>query len=71
MLGFTPDLSALTAQTDNIEMVWHKYYPSLMTGSVDVDTILPKFNEELKLAGMNDVIQEVQKQLDAWRIGRK
>ena len=48
VLGFTPDLSKLTAQTDNIEMVWHKYYPSLMTGSVDVDTILPKFNAELK-----------------------
>ena len=67
VLGFTPDLSKLTAQTDNIEMVWHKYYPSLMTGSVDVDTILPKFNAELKQAGIDDVRQEVQKQLDAWR----
>ncbi|WP_258394722.1 ABC transporter substrate-binding protein [Paenibacillus sp. MDMC362] len=67
VLGFTPDLSQLTAQTDNIEMVWHKYYPSLMTGSVDVDTILPKFNAELKQAGIDDVRQEVQKQLDAWR----
>ncbi|MNO07261.1 hypothetical protein D3C81_2293850 [compost metagenome] len=52
-------------------MVWHKYYPSLMTGSVDVDAILPKFNEELKQAGMDDVIREVQTQLDAWRRGRK
>ncbi|MGV2643777.1 DUF3502 domain-containing protein, partial [Clostridium perfringens] len=49
------------------EMVWHKYYPSHMTGSVDVDTILHKFKEELKQAGIDDVRQEVQKQLDAWR----
>lgn len=71
VLGFTPDLSSLTAQTTNIEMVWQKYYPSLMTGSVDVDTILPKFNEELKQAGMDEVRQEVQKQLDAWRSQRE
>jgi len=64
VLGFTPDLSKLTAQTDNIEMIWKKYYPSLMTGTVDVDTILPKFNEELKLAGIEEVRKEIQKQLD-------
>ncbi|WP_152392775.1 ABC transporter substrate-binding protein [Paenibacillus guangzhouensis] len=67
VLGFTPDLSKLTAQTDNIETVWKKYYPSLMTGTVDVDSILPKFNEELKLAGIDEVREEIQKQLDAWR----
>jgi putative aldouronate transport system substrate-binding protein len=67
VLGFTPDLSKFTVQTDNFEMIWKKYYPSLMTGSVDVDTILPKFNEELKQAGIDEVLQEVQTQLDAWR----
>ncbi|NIK77870.1 ABC-type glycerol-3-phosphate transport system substrate-binding protein [Paenibacillus castaneae] len=67
VLGFTPDLSKLTTQTDNIEMIWKKYYPSLMTGTVDVDTILPRFNEELKQAGIEEVQKEIQKQLDAWR----
>ncbi|MGO4540709.1 ABC transporter substrate-binding protein [Paenibacillus sp. 2TAB19] len=67
VLGFTPDLSKLTAQIDNIEMVWRKYYASLMTGTVDVDSILPKFNEELGQAGIEEVVKEVQKQLDAWR----
>lgn len=67
VLGFTPDLSKMTAQTDNIEMVWQKYYPSLMTGSVDVSAILPKFNHELKQAGIDEVRNEVQRQLDAWR----
>ncbi|AZN43496.1 extracellular solute-binding protein [Paenibacillus albus] len=66
-LGFTPDLSMLSGKMQNIKLVWEKYFPSLMTGSVDVGTELPKFNEELDQAGINEVRVEVQKQLDAWR----
>ncbi len=65
VLGFTPDLSNLTAQIENIEMVWKKYYPSLMTGTVNVDSILPKFNEELRQAGIEEVRENIQEQLDA------
>ena len=67
LLGFTPDLSRMLIQRKNIEMVWEKYYPSLMTGSLDVDAELPKFNDELKQAGIDEVRAEVQKQLDDWR----
>jgi ABC-type glycerol-3-phosphate transport system substrate-binding protein len=67
VVGFTPDLSRMPIQLQNIRMVWDKYYPSLMTGSVDVDTELPKFNQELKQAGIEEVRAEAQKQLDAWR----
>lgn len=67
LLGFTPDLSRMPIQRKNIEMVWEKYYPSLMTGSLDVDGELPKFNDELKQAGIDEVRAEVQKQLDEWR----
>ncbi|SFT23869.1 ABC transporter substrate-binding protein [Paenibacillus sp. BC26] len=66
-LGFTPDLSRVPIQVQNIQMVWEKYFPSLMTGSVNVDAVLPKFNQELQQAGINEVRMEVQKQLDAWR----
>ncbi|WP_068784572.1 ABC transporter substrate-binding protein [Paenibacillus phocaensis] len=69
--GFTPDLSMMPIQMQNIKMVWQKYYPSLMTGSVDVDTELPKFNEELKQAGLDEVRAEVQKQLEDWRASGK
>ncbi|HBS43275.1 MAG TPA: ABC transporter substrate-binding protein, partial [Paenibacillus sp.] len=27
VLGFTPDLSEVSEQIDNIEIVWRKYYP--------------------------------------------
>lgn len=71
VLGFTPDLSMMPVQLQNIEMVWEKYYPSLMTGSVDVDTELHKFNQELKQAGIDEVRAEVQRQLDAWRAAKQ
>ncbi|MBM7565202.1 ABC-type glycerol-3-phosphate transport system substrate-binding protein [Paenibacillus sacheonensis] len=69
-LGFTPDLSRLPIQMQNVQMVWDKYFPSLMTGSVDVDTELPKFNRELRQAGVDELRAEVQRQLDAWRAAR-
>ena len=71
VLGFTPDLSHMPMQVQNIQMVWEKYYPGLMTGSVNVDAELPKFNNELRQAGIEEVRSEVQKQLDAWRAARK
>jgi putative aldouronate transport system substrate-binding protein len=67
-LGFTPDLSRMPIQMQNIQMVWEKYFPSLMTGSVDVASVLPMFNQELRQAGIDEVRSEVQKQLDAWRV---
>jgi putative aldouronate transport system substrate-binding protein len=67
LLGFTPNLSSMPIQVSNIKMVWEKYYSSLMTGSVDVDSVLFKFNEELRQAGLDEVRVEVQRQLDDWR----
>lgn len=66
-LGFTPDLSGMPLQVKNIQMVWEKYFPGLMTGSVNVDDMLPKFISELRQAGIDEVRSEVQRQLDAWR----
>lgn len=67
VLGFNPDLSSLSEQVDEIEIVWNKYYPILMTGSVDVDTFLPKFNQELHEAGIDDVRKAIQAQLNTWQ----
>lgn len=71
VLGFTPDLTYMQVQLQNIRTVVDKYYPGLMTGSLNVDTELPKFNEELRLAGIDEVRYEVQRQLNAWRAARR
>lgn len=70
-LGFTPDISNLTNEIAAITTVFNKYYPALMTGSVDVDTELPKFNQELKDAGIEKVQQDFQKQINEWKASQK
>lgn len=71
LLGFTPDLNQMPVQVQHIKMVWDKYYASLMTGSVDVASELPKFNQELRQAGIEEVRKEVQKQLEQWRAAER
>ncbi|GAB6926588.1 ABC transporter substrate-binding protein [Paenibacillus sp. JCM 10914] len=71
MLGFTPDLVRLSETINNVEIVWQKYYPSLMTGSVDVEKILPRFNEELHQAGLDEIQAVIQQQLDDWRMQKR
>lgn len=66
-LGFSADTSALTTKIAAVTQVWSKYYPSLMTGSVDPDTQLPKFLAELKTAGIEDIQAAVQQQLNTWK----
>ena len=41
-----------------------KYYNAILSGSVDVESTLEQFKEELKAAGEDEVIAEKQKQLD-------
>ena len=43
-----------------------EYRDALLYGLVDVDSYLEKFNEELKAAGIDEIIAEEQKQFDAW-----
>ncbi|MCL2747676.1 MAG: ABC transporter substrate-binding protein [Oscillospiraceae bacterium] len=66
ILGFVPDLSEYGAQLDRVAQVCGTYYPALMTGSVDVDEFLPEFLNNLSLAGLDDIQEELQAQLEAW-----
>ena len=67
ILGFTADTSKMQDKVAAIMQVWSKYYPGLMTGSVDPNVQLPKFLSELKSAGIDDVRLELQRQLDDWK----
>lgn len=71
MLGFTADTSRLSTQLFAVRQVWEKYYPCLMTGSVDPEVQLPKFLAELKAAGIDDIQKDLQKQLTRWKAGVK
>jgi len=44
---------------------------SMEIGCVNVDEELPKFQQELKSAGIEKIIAEKQKQIDAWYAANK
>ena len=65
-LGFVFDASEVTDQVTACANVIAQYYLPLMYGEVDIDEVLPMFNEALYAAGLADIIAAKQAQLDAW-----
>ncbi|WP_342563814.1 ABC transporter substrate-binding protein [Paenibacillus sp. FSL R7-0345] len=64
--GFTFDSSSLKAEYSSVLNVINQYLPGLNCGVLDPDTELPNFIKALKDAGMDRIVAEKQKQLDAW-----
>jgi putative aldouronate transport system substrate-binding protein len=64
--GFNFDTSALKNEIGAITNVYNQYIPALICGALDPDTTIQKLNKALKDAGIDRVIVEKQKQLDAW-----
>lgn len=71
MLGFTPDLDPIKNEIAAITNVTKEFRPALMTGSVDVEENLEKFNQKLKEAGLDKVIETLQSQLDDWKANKQ
>lgn len=65
-LGFTFDSSKVKTEIASVTNVVNQYVPGLDTGSVDPDKQLPEFISKLKAAGIDKIIAEKQRQLDAW-----
>ena len=66
-LGFVFAADNVQTQIANCSNVWKQYIPSLETGSVDPNEVLPDAIEALKAAGADDIIAEKQAQLEAWQ----
>ena len=65
-MGFVFDSAPVYDQMAACTTVVAEYRDALLYGLVDVDSYLEKFNEELKAAGIDEIIAEEQKQFDAW-----
>ncbi|SCP97401.1 ABC transporter substrate-binding protein [Anaerobium acetethylicum] len=65
-LGFTFDTSKVATQVAAVQSVVGEYKPTLTTGNVNPDEVIPEFIKALKDAGIDEVIKENQSQLDAW-----
>ena len=65
-LGFSYDSIDVSNELVALATVSAKYRGGLELGSLDPETTMPKFLDELKAAGIDTVIQTKQEQLDAW-----
>lgn len=64
--GFAFDTTEVTDQYAACLSVMDKYYGPLMSGAVDVESTLEQAKSELEAAGINDIIEAKQNQLDAF-----
>ena len=60
-------LEPVSAQAAAFRNVLDEFGKALYTGSVDPDKYLPELNKKLEAAGIQDVIDEMQRQVDAWK----
>ena len=65
ILGFNADLNNITVQVSNCKTVIKEYLEMLDLGLSD-DAKLAEFREKLKTAGVDDIINELQQQIDGW-----
>ena len=70
-MGFNFDSSALKTEVSAIKNVETEFRPILETGSVDPEANVPKFKEKLKAAGIDKVIEEMNKQYAEWKTTNK
>jgi putative aldouronate transport system substrate-binding protein len=70
-LGFNFDNEPVKSEIAACINVYKEYMPGLISGAVDPDKVLPEYLAKLKAVGMDKVIAEKQKQLDAWLTNKK
>ncbi len=65
-LGFVFDAEPVADQVTACANVIAQYYLPILNGEVDIDSVLPVFQQELHSAGIDAIIAEKQAQLDTW-----
>lgn len=68
--GFDFDLEPVSAEAAGFREILDEFGKALYTGSVDPDVYLPKLLDKLRGAGVQTVIGEMQRQVDAWKDSR-
>lgn len=70
LLGFVFDYEPVKSEIANCQAVFDELYYSISCGSVDPEVYIPQFNQQLKAAGMDRILEEKQAQLDAWKASK-
>src|SRR6185437_16141731 len=66
-LGFHFDSNPVRSEIAALSNVAEEFYPALATGTVNPEEYLPKANQKFKEAGLEKVMEEIQKQYDEWK----
>lgn len=64
--GFTFNMTNVATQFTAVTNVYNQYQKAIEFGFSDPDTTIAEMNEAMKKAGLQDIIDEKQAQLDAW-----
>jgi putative aldouronate transport system substrate-binding protein len=70
-MGFSFDQDPVKTEVAAVQNVVSQYRKSLENGASDPATVLPEYQAKLKAAGLDKIIAEKQKQLDAWAADKK
>lgn len=62
--GFAFDITEVTDQYTACSNVMDKYYKALLSGTVDIESTIAQANDEFMAAGLQDIIDAKQSQLD-------
>lgn len=65
-LGFNFNVESVKTEITAVTNVVNQYQKGIETGTLDPDKALPDYKAKLKSAGIDKIIEEKQKQLDAW-----
>lgn len=66
-LGFTPDYTTVATELAQVTAVYGQYGEPLQQGLVDPTTALPEYQARLEEAGINVIVEEIQRQYDEWK----
>ncbi|QHW31379.1 ABC transporter substrate-binding protein [Paenibacillus rhizovicinus] len=67
LIGFVFDSEPVKNELIAVSKVQSTFDPGLQSGQLNPETDLPKMISKLKAAGLDKVLGEAQKQIDAWR----
>lgn len=69
-LGFSFDTTNVASQIAACAAIYDNYKPTLLTGAMDPDELVPQIMTELRDAGFDEIVAEAQAQFDAWLAGQ-
>lgn len=71
ILGFVPNLSPIENEVAQLASAAKQYCDPVDKGLVDVEPGLKACQDQIKAAGIDKIVAELQKQIDAWKASNK